>query len=113
MTLQLIKSGQVVGLGTSKDNIINIVAVRVLEVSEDTIILGDVRFNRSLNNIQSNSNVTLFCFENGKYFQIKGVCEYKSDKGSINQADNLFNQLGLNYKCKGLLEIKFKEFFYS
>lgn len=61
---------------------INIIALKKLK-DDETILLADNYFNKTLQNLNKNKNATIITKneEEKKWFQLKGVCQYV-DKGS-------------------------------
>ena len=104
-------------LGTADSNgvpnVVPVGAVRILD--DETILISDQFFKKTLANLRENPNVAISFWEMGEGYQIKGIAavhtEGKIYEETAEWIRKLSEKIGRPLKSKGAVVIKIKEIY--
>ena len=108
--VELLKRNKTIVLATAdKNDQPNAVFVEVSSLEDDTIIITDNHFERTMDNLLENNKVSLLVFEEdySYHYKIYGESQYFTAGQHLNFVKGLESNKG--YSPKGALVIKIKE----
>lgn len=111
----IIKNDKVIPFGTtSKDGVPNINMIALKKVADDeTILLADNYFNKTLENLMENSNATLITKkeEERRWYQLKGTCQYVNEGYDYEEFKKWVKSIKDTFPMKGMVVFKVKQIF--
>lgn len=77
--VDLVRSADSKALATDGPNGLNVVPVSTVFVEDGVVRLVNYFLDKTAENIQDNSSVSLVCWKDNEGYQLKGECEYKTE----------------------------------
>ena len=114
---EIVAKQQIVPLATaSKDGVPNVVPVNAKKILDDeTILISDQFFGKTLKNIRNNSRVAITVWENLEGYQIKGSVTIETSGKRFEETaqwiEGIGKALDLPLKSKGAIIMKITEIY--
>jgi len=114
---EIFNKQQAIALSTcSREGVPNVVPMSAKKIlDDDTILLSDQFFNKTLKNLRDNPKASIAIWDNMEGYQIKGAVTIETSGQIFEETakwiDDMGKQLGLPLKCKGAVILKIEEIF--